>query len=119
VIDASVAEKLGAKVIVEAANGPTLTSADPVLERRGVTVVPDVLANGGGVAASYFEWAQARQGYPWDEDMVSDRHHRVMSDAFADVWAAGQRWGVSLRRAAYAVALERVAATMEARGIFP
>jgi predicted RNA-binding protein Jag len=82
-------------------------------------VIDDVLANGGGVTASYFEWAQARQGYPWDEDMVSDRHHRVMSDAFTDVWAAGQRWNVSLRRAAYAVALERVASTMEARGIFP
>ena len=119
VIDAEVAERLHASVIVEAANGPTLTSADAVLDRRGVTVVPDVLANGGGVAASYFEWAQARQGYPWDEDMIADRHHRVMSDAFADVWAASQRWKVSLRRAAYAVALERVASTMEARGIFP
>ncbi|MGK2928167.1 MAG: Glu/Leu/Phe/Val family dehydrogenase [Acidimicrobiales bacterium] len=119
VIDADVAETLGASVVVEAANGPTMTSADAVLDRRGITVVPDVLANGGGVTASYFEWAQARQGYPWDEDMVADRHHRVMTDAFADVWAAGQRWGVSLRRSAYAVALERVAATMEARGIFP
>lgn len=119
VIDADVAETLGASVVVEAANGPTMTSADAVLDRRGITVVPDVLANGGGVTASYFEWAQARQGYPWDEDMVADRHHRVMTDAFADVWAAGQRWGVSLRRAAYAVALERVATTMEARGIFP
>ena len=82
-------------------------------------MVPDVLANAGGVTASYFEWAQARQGFPWEEDVVAERHHRVMSDAFADVWAAGERWGVSLRRAAYAVALERVAATMEARGIFP
>lgn len=119
VIDASVAETLGAQVVVEAANGPTLPSADEVLDRRGITVVPDVLANAGGVTASYFEWAQARQGFPWEEDVVADRHHRVMSDAFADVWAAGERWGVSLRRAAYAVALERVAATMEARGIFP
>ena len=119
VIDADVASRLGATVVVEAANGPTLPSADPVLDRRGIVVVPDILANGGGVTASYFEWAQARQGYPWDEEMVADRHRRVMSDAFDDVWAAGQRWGVSLRRAAYAVALERVAAAMESRGIFP
>jgi glutamate dehydrogenase (NAD(P)+) len=119
VIDAAVAEKLGASIVVEAANGPTLPSADEILDQRGVTVVPDVLANGGGVTASYFEWAQARQGYPWTLDVIADRHHGVMADAFADVWAAGHRWGVNLRRAAYAVALERVASTMESRGIFP
>ncbi len=119
VIDAEVAGRIRADVIVEAANGPTLTEADAVLDRRGITVVPDVLANGGGVTASYFEWAQARQGFPWEEDLVADRHHKVMSDAFADVWAASRRWDVSLRRAAYALALERVAATMEVRGIFP
>ncbi|MDE0801853.1 MAG: Glu/Leu/Phe/Val dehydrogenase [Acidimicrobiales bacterium] len=119
VIDAAVAERVKAKVIVEAANGPTLPEADEVLDRRGITVVPDVLANAGGVTASYFEWAQARQGFPWEEDLVADRHHRVMSDAFTDVWAAGQRWDVSLRRSAYALALERVAAAMATRGIFP
>jgi glutamate dehydrogenase (NAD(P)+) len=119
VIDADVAARIQAKVIVEAANGPTMPSADAVLDRRGIVVVPDVLANAGGVTASYFEWAQSRQGYPWDEGVVAERHHRIMSDAFEDVWAAGQRWGVSLRRAAYALALERVSAALEARGIFP
>lgn len=119
VIDAGVAEHLGAKVVVEAANGPTLPSGDEVLDRRGITVVPDVLANAGGVTASYFEWAQARQGFPWDEATFAERHHRIMSDAFADVWAASQRWGVSMRRAAYALSLQRVAAAMESRGIFP
>lgn len=119
VIDADVAARIQAKVVVEAANGPTMPSADAVLDRREVVVVPDVLANAGGVTASYFEWAQSRQGYPWDEGVVADRHHRIMSDAFEDVWAAGQRWGVSLRRAAYALALERVSAALEARGIFP
>jgi glutamate dehydrogenase/leucine dehydrogenase len=119
VIDAEVAESVEARVIVEAANGPTLPDADVVLDRRGVTVVPDVLANAGGVTASYFEWAQARQGYPWEQELVAERHRRVMSEAFADVWAAADRWDVSLRRAAYALALERVGAAMEARGIFP
>ncbi len=119
VIDAEVAESVQAGVIVEAANGPTLPAADEVLDRRGITVVPDVLANAGGVTASYFEWAQARQGYPWEQELVAERHHRVMSEAFADVWAASRRWDVSMRRAAYAVAIERVGAAMEARGIFP
>ena len=119
VIGPEVAERIAAPVVVEAANGPTLPDGDAVLDRRGVVVVPDILANAGGVTASYFEWAQARQGYPWSEEMLSERHHGVMSGAFADVWAASRRWDVSLRRAAYALALERVAAAMEARGIFP
>ena len=119
VIDAADAERIQAKVIVEAANGPTLTDADAVLDRRGITVVPDVLANAGGVTASYFEWAQARQGYPWEPGLTADRHHQVMAGAFDDVWAAAQRHGVNLRRAAYALAIERVAAALDARGIFP
>lgn len=119
VIDADVAERIQAEVIVEAANGPTLSGADAVLDRRGIVVVPDVLANAGGVTASYFEWAQARQGYPWEISVTADRHHQVMSDAFIEVWAASQRWGVTLRRGAYALAIERVAAALDARGIFP
>jgi glutamate dehydrogenase (NAD(P)+) len=119
VIDAAVAERIQAKVVVEAANGPTLTEADPVLDRRGITVVPDVLANAGGVTQSYFEWAQARQGYPWEQGVTADRHHQIMAEAFEGVWDASQRWGVSLRRGAYALAIERVAAAQEARGIFP
>lgn len=119
VIDAEVAERIQAQVIVEAANGPTLTEADTVLDRRGITVVPDVLANAGGVTASYFEWAQARQGFPWGLEESAERHHRFMAEAFDEVWGASQRLGVSLRRSAYALAVERVGAALEARGIFP
>jgi len=118
-IDAEVAGRLGARVMVEAANGPTVPEADVVLERRGVTVVPDILANSGGVTASYFEWAQSRQGYAWDEETVASRLRKGMEDAFSTVWAKADNLSVSLRRAAFAVALERVAEAIAARGLFP
>ena len=119
VIDAGVAERLRAKVIVEAANGPTTLDAQPVLDRKGVMVVPDILANGGGVTASYFEWAQARQGFPWDDDVVAERLRQRMDDAFTAVWSRSQTLGVNMRAAAFVVAVERVAAALEARGLFP
>jgi glutamate dehydrogenase (NAD(P)+) len=119
VIDDTVAETLGAKVVIEAANGPTLPSADPILDRRGIAVVPDILANAGGVTASYFEWAQSRQGYAWEEDLVANRLRAVMDTAFADVWAKADALGVSLRRGAFALAVERVAEAIAARGLFP
>ncbi len=118
-ITAAVAERLGGRVMVEAANGPTVPEADVVLERRGVTVVPDILANAGGVTASYFEWAQSRQGYAWDEETVASRLRKGMDDAFSTVWAKADNLSVSLRRAAFAVALERVAEAIAARGLFP
>jgi glutamate dehydrogenase (NAD(P)+) len=118
-IDESVAETLGAKVVVEAANGPTLPAADPVLDRRGIVVVPDILANAGGVTASYFEWAQSRQGYAWDEETVANRLRSTMDDAFTSVWARSEALGVSLRRGAFALALERVGEAIAARGLFP
>jgi glutamate dehydrogenase (NAD(P)+) len=119
VIDASVAERMRTKVIVEAANGPTTVDAQPVLDRKNVMVVPDILANGGGVTASYFEWAQARQGYPWDDDVVAERLRQRMDDAFTAVWARSQTLGTNMRSAAFVVAVERVAAALEARGLFP
>ncbi len=119
VITAGVAERLAAKVVVEAANGPTTREAEPVLDRRDVVVVPDILANAGGVTASYFEWAQSRQGYAWDEELVAERLRQRMDAAFVAVWARAQQLGVSLRRAAFAVALERVAEAIAARGLFP
>jgi glutamate dehydrogenase (NAD(P)+) len=119
VIDSGVAERLRTKVIVEAANGPTTLDAQPVLDRREIMVVPDILANGGGVTASYFEWAQARQGFPWDDEVVAERLRTRMDDAFTAVWARSQTLGVNMRSAAFVVAVERVSAALEARGLFP
>jgi glutamate dehydrogenase (NAD(P)+) len=119
VIDEAVARRVNAAVVVEAANGPTTVPAQAVLEERGIVVVPDILANAGGVTASYFEWAQSRQGFPWDEDVVAQRLRSRMDDAFVTVWAKAQTLGVDLRRAAYVVALDRIAAAIEARGLFP
>ena len=118
-IDETVARALCAPVMVEAANGPTTPEADEVLAARKVTVVPDILANAGGVTASYFEWAQSRQGYAWDEEVVAARLARTIDDAFADVWARAGDLGVSLRRAAGVVAVERLADAIGARGLFP
>ncbi len=119
VIDEGVARRVTAPVVVEAANGPTTVGAQGVFEARGIVVVPDILANAGGVTASYFEWAQSRQGYPWEPDLIAERLRARMDDAFVNVWARSQALGVDLRRAAYVVALERIAAAIEARGLFP
>ena len=90
VITADVASRLGARVVVEAANGPTTPPAEPVLTDREIIVVPDILANAGGVTASYFEWAQSKQGYAWDEETVADRLRQRMEHAFVTVWAKGE-----------------------------
>jgi glutamate dehydrogenase (NAD(P)+) len=118
-IDTSIASRITARLVVEGANGPTTPAADPILEERGVIVVPDILANGGGVTASYFEWAQNRQGYAWDENVVADRLRTRMEKAFREVWGRAAVLGVSQRRAALVVAVERVAAAFHARGLFP
>jgi glutamate dehydrogenase (NAD(P)+) len=119
VITAEVAERMGAQLIVEAANGPTLPEADAILERRNIVVVPDILANAGGVTASYFEWAQSRQGFAWEEELVADRLRRFITMAFDAVWQRSRELKVTLRRGAVAVALERVGEAVEVRGLFP
>ena len=113
------AKALKASVVVEAANGPTTPEADQVLAERGITVVPDILANAGGVTASYFEWAQSRQGYAWDEELVATRLARTIDDAFVDVWARSRRLGVTMRRAAGVVAIDRLAAAITAQRPVP
>ncbi len=118
-IDEHAATRLGGKVVVEAANEPTTPEADAILDRRDIVVVPDILANAGGVTVSYFEWAQSRQGYAWEEGLVANRLRATMDRAFTSVWARADALGVSLRRAAYVIAVERVAEGISARGLFP
>ena len=107
------------QVILEAANGPITSEADAILHERGIVIVPDILANAGGVTSSCFEWAQNRQGIAWLDGVAAERLHHTMHDAFARVWAFSQAHKLSLRRAAYAIAVERVGEAIAVRGLFP
>ncbi|WBO84238.1 Glu/Leu/Phe/Val family dehydrogenase [Hymenobacter yonginensis] len=112
------AHAIKAKLIVEGANGPTSASADPIINEKGIMVVPDILANSGGVTVSYFEWVQNRQGFKWTEEMVTERADRIMSDAFEKVYATSQKYNIPMRIAAYVVAIDKVAQTYRFRGGF-
>jgi glutamate dehydrogenase (NAD(P)+) len=118
-IRADNAPDVRARMIVEAANGPTTREADEILNERGVTVVPDILANAGGVVVSYFEWVQDLQCFFWDEDEVNSNLERIMVRSFKEVWDFSRERSVPLRMGAYMVAVDRVAGAVRARGIFP
>lgn len=116
VIRSSNAADIKAKLIVEGANGPTSSKADNIIHEKGITVVPDILANAGGVTVSYFEWVQNRLGYKWTADRVNRRSDRIMKDAFSNVYRVSKEYNVSLRIAAYMVAIDKVAKTYKYRG---
>lgn len=111
------AESIHAKVIIEAANGPVHPGADELLHEKGVTILPDILANAGGVTVSYFEWVQNRQHYRWSLDRVRQELDHTMNEAFEDVWQMSNQHNVSLRTAAYMIGIERVKRATEMAGL--
>jgi glutamate dehydrogenase/leucine dehydrogenase len=117
-IDRHNAPNIKAKLIVEGANGPTSADAYEILRSKGIMVVPDILANAGGVTVSYFEWVQNRLGYYWDIDDVHRRHDRMMREAFDNVYSTALQYKTTLRLGAYIFALEKITKTLKLRGIY-
>ncbi|ARO32400.1 glutamate dehydrogenase protein (plasmid) [Rhizobium sp. NXC14] len=113
------AKRLKTKIVVEGANGPTTPAADDVLNERGILVVPDVLANAGGVTVSYFEWVQDFSSFFWTEDEINARLESIMVGAFDSIWSVADERKVSLRTAAFIIACQRVLSAREQRGLYP
>ena len=118
-ITADNAHKIHAKLVIEGANGPTTPEADDILNDKGVLVLPDVIANAGGVTVSYFEWVQDFSSFFWSEDEINARLVRIMQEAFAGVWKVAQEHKVSLRTATFIVACQRILHAREMRGLYP
>ncbi|MEZ5399260.1 MAG: Glu/Leu/Phe/Val dehydrogenase [Bryobacteraceae bacterium] len=118
VITSKTAPKLNCKIVTEGANGPTTPAADVVLRDKGIFVLPDILANAGGVTVSYFEWVQDRQGFFWNEDLINTRLEEIMVNSFRDVVKYREKHTVNNRTAAYMLALDRVAFTIKLRGLY-
>jgi glutamate dehydrogenase (NAD(P)+) len=106
-------------MVIEGANGPTTPEADDILHDRGILVLPDVIANAGGVTVSYFEWVQDFSSFFWSEDEINARLVRIMKEAFASVWEVAQDHGVTLRTATFIVACKRILHARELRGLYP
>jgi glutamate dehydrogenase (NAD(P)+) len=119
VITSANADRVRARLIVEGANGPVTPDADEILEDRGVIVMPDILANAGGVVVSYFEWVQGLQEYFWKETEVNARLNDIMTRAFNETWQTHQQRGITMRTAAYGIAVNRVAEATMTRGLYP
>jgi glutamate dehydrogenase (NAD(P)+) len=113
------ADRIKASIICEGANGPVTPQADAILEAKGVLVLPDILANAGGVVVSYFEWVQGLQEYFWKEAEVNAKLNDIMSKAFDETWDVAQEKNVPMRVAAYGIAVQRVAEATVTRGIYP
>ena len=118
-INGTNADKIQAKLIVEAANGPTAAEADPILNDKGVIIVPDILSNAGGVVVSYFEWVQNIQSVSWTEEEVNAKLERIMNNSFEAVYNIAQEKKVPLRTGAYLIAVDRVVKAKKARAIWP
>lgn len=112
------APDINAKIIAEGANGPVTANADSILEDKGIMVVPDILANAGGVTVSYFEWVQDRQGYFWTEERVNRRLNRMMRNAFDNLFEVRNQYDITLRQAAYVFGINKVAMTLKLRGLY-
>ena len=112
------ADRVKCKILCEGANGPTTAAADDILERKGVFVIPDILANAGGVTCSYFEWVQDRMGYFWKEDLVNERLQDIMVESFNEVVRYAESHRVNMRIASYMLAIDRVASNTRVRGIY-
>jgi glutamate dehydrogenase (NAD(P)+) len=118
VITSKNADRIKCKVLCEGANGPTTAVADEILAEKKVFVIPDILANAGGVTTSYFEWVQDRMGYFWKESVVNERLENIMKESFEDVVRYAEAHNVNNRIAAYMLAIDRVAFTIKQRGIY-